>query len=60
MELISCAFKFLLNPPFYRMSLQAYLWLLNTRWHEGSSNAKQHKAMAFKKGTLCRALFTYL
>jgi hypothetical protein len=31
------------------MSLQAYLQLLNTRWHEGSLKAKRHEAMALEK-----------
>jgi hypothetical protein len=48
-ELISCALAFLFNLPLCQMSLQAYLRLLNTRWHEGSSKSKQHKALALKK-----------
>jgi hypothetical protein len=56
MELIA----FLFHLPLYLMSLQVYHRLLNTRWHKGSLKAKQHEAIALKKGTLYMALFIYL
>jgi hypothetical protein len=31
------------------MSLQAYLRLLNTKWHEGTSKDKQHEVVALEK-----------
>jgi hypothetical protein len=39
----------LFHPSWYQTNLQAYIWLLNTGWHEGSSKAKQHEAMALEK-----------
>jgi hypothetical protein len=31
------------------MSLQAKLWLLNTKWHEGTSKAKQYEGVILEK-----------
>jgi hypothetical protein len=59
-KLISYGLAFLFHIPLYQMSLQAYLRLLNTRWHEGSSKAKQHEAMTLENVNLYRALFIYL
>jgi hypothetical protein len=33
----------------YQTNLQTYIRLLDTRWHEGSSKAKRHEAMAFER-----------
>jgi hypothetical protein len=48
-KLISSALAFLFHLPLYQTSLQTYLWLLNTRWHEGSLKAKQHEAMTLER-----------
>jgi hypothetical protein len=48
-KLISYAFAFLFHFPLSQMSLQAYLWLLNTRWHDDSLKAKQHEDMALER-----------
>jgi hypothetical protein len=45
-KLIFFALAFLFHLPLYYMSLQVYLLLLNTRWHEGSSKTKQHEVVA--------------
>jgi hypothetical protein len=49
MKLISYALAFLFHHLLYQTSLQTYLWLLDTRWHEGSSKATQHEAMVLKR-----------
>jgi hypothetical protein len=49
MKLISYALALLFHLPLYKMSLQAYLQLLSTKWHEGSSKAKQRETIIPEK-----------
>jgi hypothetical protein len=49
MIVILCALTFLCYLSLNQVGLQAYFQLLNTRWHEGSSKAKQLKVWLSKR-----------